>query len=626
MLAGRAAEAVAPGVAVVAYVLAYVAGGAASAAAAWQALRRLRVDVHLLMILAALGAAFLGEWPEGGVLLFLFSLSNALEYYTMARTRRAITALLALRPPTALVRRGGTETVIPVGRLRVGDVVIVRLGERLPADGVVVAGSSSVDHAPITGESLPVDVSPGSPVFAGTINQRRSLEVEVRRGPEDTVLNRIIVLVEEAQAAWAPVQQLIDRFGEVYAPVVILGAALVYALLAGLGQARQVALYRAITLLVVASPCALVISTPAAVLAAITHAARHGILFKGGAVLEFLGRVEAVIFDKTRTLTVGRPTVTDVIPLDGDETGLLSLAAAAERRSEHARAEAILEAARLRGVPVPAVESFSSVPGQGVEGLVDGRPVRVGHEGFLASRGITVGPAVASHLATLRRQGRTPILVATDHVVEIIAVADALRPQAHDAVAALQALGIRHLAVLSGDHPATVAAIGRALGIDDVRAGLLPEEKARVVSELAATRTVAMVGDGVNDAPALAAASVGVALGALGTDAAMGIADVVLMGDDLTRLAYAISLSRETRRVILPNVSFATLVIVALVTAVFTTELRLALGVVGHEGSTVLVILNGLRLLAWRTPQPFTARIGPAPPQRSGGDPIPPSA
>jgi Cd2+/Zn2+-exporting ATPase len=602
LLVGRAAEHAAPSGATLAYMLAYVSGGAGSAAAAWKALRGLRVDVHVLMLLAALGAAYLGEWPEGGVLLLLFSLSNALEYYAMGRTRSAITALMALRPTAALVRRGGEWVLVPIEALRVGDRVVVRPGERIPADGVVVHGSSSVDQSPITGESIPVDVAVGSSVFAGTINQRGSLEVEVRRNPEDTVLNRIIALVEEAQATQAPAQRLIDRFGQVYSPLVILGSAIAYGVLAWFGSPHTVALYRAITLLVVASPCAVVISTPAAVLAAIANAARHGVLFKGGAYLELLARVDTVVFDKTRTLTHGRPTVTDVVPLGGDDAALLTLAAAVEQRSEHALAEAITDAARRRGLPLPPVDAFASVPGCGVQGTIRGQVVRIGTEAFLRSAGVPVDPPVQERLAALRRQGKTSVVVATDRVLGIIAVADTLRHEARAAVDALRDLGIERLAILSGDHPETVISIGQQLGIDDVHAGLLPDDKARWIADLARTRVVAMVGDGVNDAPALAAASVGIAMGAASTDAAMEIADVVLMGDDLTRLPYAVTLSRRTRRVIAESLGFAALVVLSLVTAVLTAGLPLALGVVGHEGSTVLVILNGLRLLASRAP------------------------
>lgn len=597
---GKALERAVPGVASVLYVLAYLAGGTGSAAAAWGALRRRRIDINFLMLLAAAGAAYLGEWPEGGVLLFLFSLSNALEFYVMRRTHRAIRALMSLRPAEALVRRDGVESVVPAESLRAGDIIVVRPGERLPADGVVVAGTSSVDQAPITGESVPVDASPGSAVFAGTINQRGSLDVEVRRNAEETVLARIIALVEKAQSAQIPAQRVIDRFGQGYALLVILASAAAYALLDALGAPPEVSLYRAITLLVVASPCAIVISTPATILSAIANAARRGVLFKGGAYLEVLARADTVVFDKTGTLTVGRPSVTNVVPLRGSEAALLTLAAALEQRSEHALAAAIVEAARARGIDPPRPDSFEAITGRGVRGAVAGTQVRVGNEAFMRDEGLAVTEETRDRLAAFRRQGKTPVLVGDDHVRGIIAMADGLRPQAIDTVRALRALGIGHLMMLSGDHSQAAGAIGRELGLDDVRADLLPHEKAEVVRNLTATGVVAMVGDGINDAPALAAASAGIAMGVAGTDLAMETADVVLMGDDLSRLPFAVGLSRYAHRVIIQNLTFAGLVIAGLIAAVFGMGLRLALGVVGHEGSTVVVILNGLRLLGYR--------------------------
>jgi len=556
------------------YLLAYVAGGAGSAVAAWAALRRGRVDVNVLMLLAAAGAAFLGEWSEGGILLFLFSLSNAMEFYAVGRTRRAIRALMALRPPEALVRRDGDEVVIPVEDLRPGDVVIVRPAERLPADGVVVTGASSIDQSPITGESIPVDVTAGSRVFAGTINERGSLQVRVIKRPEDTVLARIIALVEQAQAAQPPTQRIIDRFGQIYAVLVIAGAALSYAVLLLLGFSPDRAFYRAITLLVVASPCAVVIATPAAVLSAIANAARRGVLFKGGVHLERLADVDTIVFDKTGTLTVGRPVVTDIVPFTGTDVELLSLAGALEQRSEHALAAAVIRACQAQGLDLHEPESFEAVTGRGVRGAVEGRTVRVGNEQFIREEGVPIVESVRRRLMALQQEGKTPILVADREVVGVLGVADTVRLQALPMVETLRELG--------------------------VRAELLPEDKARVVEALRHDGVVAMVGDGVNDAPALAVADVGVAMGAAGTDAAMETADVVLMGDDLSRLPYAVRLSRETRRVIRQNLTFAVGVIVVLITLTLALGLRLALGVVGHEGSTVIVILNGLRLLGTR--------------------------
>ncbi len=607
--AGRAIDTAVPHGALMLYVASYLAGGTGSALVAWRALRQRRVDVNVLMLVAATGAAYLGSWTEGAVLLVLFSTSNALEFYVMGRTRGAIRALMTLRPAEALVRRGDGQVLVAAGTLEIGDIVIVRPGERLAADGIVVHGTSSVDQSTITGEAIPVDVAPGSRVFAGTINERGSIEVQVTRGPQDTTLARIIAMVEETQAVKAPAQRLIDRFGQVYALGVIVAAAITYVTLAGSGAATGSALYRAITLLVVASPCAVVISTPATVLSAIANAARHGVLFKGGAHLERLGSVAAVVFDKTGTLTVGRPVVTDVIPVEGNANAVLAAAAALEQRSEHALADAVVAVCRVRGIAPRVPDTFEAVTGRGVRGMVGGRTVRVGNEVFFAEEGVPVSDSAHASLAALREAGKTPILVGDTRLRGIIALADAVRPRAGAAIQALRDLGIRRLVALSGDHAQAVRAVAAQLQLDEARGDLLPEHKVRAVEGLEQLGPVAMVGDGVNDAPALAAASVGIAMGAAGTDAAMETADVVLMSDDLTRLAYAIGLSRRARRVIVQNLTFALTVVALLVTLVLGVGLRLALGVVGHEGSTVIVILNGLRLLGYRSVQSTPAMI-----------------
>jgi Cd2+/Zn2+-exporting ATPase len=591
-----------PGSTLPLYAVAYVAGGTGSALAAWQSLRRWRLDVNLLMLLAAAGTAALGQWSEGGVLLFLFSLSNALEFYAMRRTRHAIRALLHLRPATARVRRGAHETTVDAASLQIGDVVIVRPAERLPADGVVISGASSIDQSPITGESMPVDVAAGSRVFAGTINQRGSVEVRVTTYPQDTTLARIIALVERAQLAQAPTQRLIDRFGQVYAVLVLTVAALTYGVLVRLGWQEAPAFYRAITLLVVASPCAVMIATPAAMLTAIARGARAGVLFKGGAHVEQLARVKTVVFDKTGTLTHGRPVVTDVMPALGDAQTMLALAGAIEQRSEHALADAVVQACRVRGLSLSPVEAFSAVPGRGVRGNVGGRWIRVGSERFMLEEGVELSDDARASLAVLRRAGKTPILVSDDRLIGTLAVADTLRPTAEPMVRALRALGVPRLVLLTGDHREAAEVIGAQLGLDDVRAELLPEEKAGVVHAYAAEGVTVMVGDGVNDAPAIASATVGVAMGIRGTDAALETADVVLMGGDLTRLPYAIALSRQARRVVVQSLSFAALVITGLIGGALLAGLRLALGVVGHEGSTVLVVINGLRLLRFPSP------------------------
>lgn len=602
MLAASLAGGAASQVGVLLYAAAYLAGGTGSAVTAWTALRRGRIDVNVLMLVAAAGAAWLRAWAEGSILLFLFSSSNAMEFYAMGRTRRAIRALLQLRPPVALVRRDGVTSVVPADDLRIGDVVVVRPAERLAADGVVTAGESSIDQASITGESIPVDVAPGSPVFAGTINQRGGLEVRVAKDPNDTTLARIIALVEEAQSAQVPAQRLIDRFGQIYAVVIITGSTFAYAVMMAAGVDHGAALYRAITLLVVASPCAIVISTPAAVLSAIANAARHGILFKGGAFLEQLATVDTLVFDKTGTLTAGRPAVTDIVALEDGENAVLAAAAALEQRSEHALADAVVRACRERGLPLDAAESFQSVTGRGVRGRVAGTSLRVGSAAFMREEGVPIPDEVRDVTARLQRDGKTLIYVADDGLRGVIAVADVPRPQALQALRSLRALGVTRLAMFTGDHADAARSVAQRLGIEDVRAELLPDQKADVVRRMEADGRVAVVGDGVNDAPALAAAHVGIAMGAAGTDAALETADVVLMGDDLTRLPYAVGLSRRTRRVVAQNLTFASCVIGGLITLTLLFGLRLAFGVVGHEGSTVVVVLNGLRLLRYRPP------------------------
>lgn len=587
-----------------AYALAYLAGGLVASRAAWAALRRRRVDVNLLMLLSAAGAAVLHAWDEGAILLFLFSLSNTLEHYAMARTRRAIEALMRLRPDRALVRRPDGERLVTVETVAVGETVVVRPGERLPLDGRVIAGCSEVDQSPITGESVPVLRCAGDDVFAGTINGPGLLEIEVTKPAAETTLARIIRLVAEAQSQRAPMQRLIDRLGQPYAIGVIVASTAVGAALPLVwGWAPAEAFYRAMTLLVVASPCALVISTPASVLSGIARAARAGVLFKGGAALEALASVGAVVFDKTGTLTRGVLGVTDVVPLaDVDRRALLAVAASAEQRSEHHLARAIVAAARADAVDVRLPETFRSVPGQGVVASVDGTDVAVGGPALMASLGIQVPAPARDALARLEADGRTAVLVATGaRVLGVVGLADVVRDEAPAVVDALRRMGIAHIGIITGDNERVATAVAARLGVFHVEARLLPEEKVDVIRRLrAAGRTVAMVGDGANDAPALAVSSVGVAMGRTGTDAALETADVVLMHDDLRRLVFAVALARRARRVVFQNLAFAGAVIVGLVAAALFGGLRLAFGVVGHEASTVVVVLNGLRLLRWR--------------------------
>ena len=611
--------------------IAYLAGGYSGMKGAIEEARQGRLDIDFLMITAALGAALIGEWEEGALLLFLFTLSGALEEFAMDRTRAAIEALADLRPDTARVLRNGVELSVPVDDLAPGEIVLVRPGERLPVDGLVIKGMTSIDQSPITGESVPVHKEVDDQVFAGTINGSGAIEVTVTTPAGESTLSKIIKLVEEAQEDTTPTQQFIDRFSQPYTYVVI-GATLLAIVLPWLflNEPFDATLYRAMTLLVVASPCALIISTPASVLSAIGSAARGGVLFKGGAYIERMAAIDAIAFDKTGTLTVGRPVVTNVHPLTGHSAeDLLVLAGSAEKLSEHHIGRAILEEAKQRGLALDEPIDFVAIAGHGLQAKFDRgdhvETVYIGNERLYMSENMELSPAIRMIGEALRKQGKTAMLVVrrstvedtlgTDRdweVVGFIAVADALRPEAPAAVAALREQGIERIAMLTGDNEAVAANIAAEVGIDEVYSGLLPQEKVTIVKDLAEESQIAMVGDGVNDAPALATATVGIAMGAGGTDVALETADVVLMSSDLSKLPFVVHLSRKAERIIRQNVIFSVGVIVVLVTLTIVApifvqgfQLPLPLGVVGHEGSTLIVVANGLRLLAVK-PQPLS--------------------
>jgi Cd2+/Zn2+-exporting ATPase len=588
------------------YVVGYAAGGYDSTVRALRQLRRGTVGVDFLMITAALGAAAVGAWPEGAFLLFLFSLSNTLEQYVLGRTRRAIEALMDLSPEEAVVRKGGCEERVAVEDLQPSDVLVVRPGERIAADGLILTGRTSVDQSAMTGESLPVAKQPGDPVFAATLNQQGAVEVQVTRRAGQSALARIVRLVEEAQSEKAQSQRFTDWFGGRYTVGVLAASAVVLAVPWLLwAEPFAQAFYRAMTFLVAASPCAVVISIPAAILAAITGAARGGVLFKGGAHLERAADVRAIAFDKTGTLTVGKPQLVDLCPAEGVAAEeLLGLAAAAERVSEHPLANAVVEAARARlatGTAPDTACDFEALVGRGIRARVGERTVWVGKPRLFTDRGVGIPAPLEAQAARLAAEGKTVLFVGDDAaVLGVLAVADTLRPGAEEAVARLRELGIERQVILTGDNPVVAAAIAGRLGMD-FEAELLPEHKLAAIHALRARYgTVAMVGDGINDAPSLAAASLGVSLGGSGTDVALETADVVLMGDDLRRLPYAIALARQARRVIRQNLVFAFVVMATLMVGTFVFGLRLPLAVVGHEGSTALVICNGLRLLAFR--------------------------
>jgi Cd2+/Zn2+-exporting ATPase len=590
------------------YGAAYVFGGWFGLRAGIEAIRDFTVDIDLLMILAALGALAIGAPFEGAMLLFLFSLSNVLQHVAIGRSRQAIRALMQLRPETALVRRGGALTEVPIEGVEVGETFVVKPGDRIPLDGEVVAGESSVDQSTLTGESVPVTKRPGDAVFGGTINGGGSLDARVTKPASESAIANVIRLVEEAQSEKAETQRLIDRFEQPYALGVIGLTLAAIAVGVALGEAFSPAFYRAMTLMVAASPCALVISTPAAVLSAIANGARRGVLFKGGVYVEEAATIRAVAFDKTGTLTEGKTRLTDLRALADalSEDDLLALAAAVQSRSEHHLAHATVEAATARGLSVPEALDFQSAVGQGVRARVGGATVHIGNPRYFDGREVTGFDAAAALVDELQREGKTAVVAVRETggslgVLGVMAFADTLRPGAAEVVRTLKALGIR-VVMLTGDNRAVAEQIAREAGVDEVHADLLPEQKVEVVRAIRATTPVAMVGDGVNDAPALAAATLGIAMGAAGTDVALETADLVLMSDDLGKIPYAFALSRNTRRTLVQNLSFAVGIIVVMIGFILTVGLPLPLAVVGHEGSTVLVSLNGLRLLGFRGP------------------------
>ena len=583
------------------YLVAYAAGGYDATRHALRAARKRRFDIDVLMVVAAIGAASLGEWPEGALLLFLFSLGHALEHYAMDRARGAIRALAELAPKTARVRRDGLEQDVPTSTLRIGELVLVRAGERIPADGRVSEGSSAVDQAPITGESLPVEKEPGDPVFAGTINGDGYLGVETTKAPEDSTLARVIQMVEQAQVAKSPTQRFTERFERIFVPttLVVTGAVIVLPPLFGFPFAES--FIRAMTLLVAASPCALALGTPSAVLAGIARAARSGVLIKGGVHLENAGTAAVVAFDKTGTLTEGKPKVTDFYT-SGDQDELLARVAAAESRSTHPLAASLVREAAARGLALPAVDAFEALKGRGARASVAGVSLLIGNDRLMQENGVQPDADLQRRKEALEADGKTAMLIAVDGALKgLVAVRDEPREAARETIATLKASGIKRTVMLTGDNRRVAEAIGRELGVDEVRAELLPEDKVSAIEELKGRYgKVIMIGDGVNDAPAMVASTVGVAMGGAGTDVALETADIALMADNLARLPYAIELSRASRRMIRQNLLISLGVIALLVPSALFGLASIGVAIVFHEGSTLIVVLNALRLLGFR--------------------------
>jgi Cd2+/Zn2+-exporting ATPase len=590
-----------PNVSLMLYLCGIVAGVWYVLPKAYRAVISLRPDMNLLMTVAVIGAAAIGEWFEAATVAALFAISLLLESWSVGRARRAIAALMDLAPRTARVRDAdGKEFEVAAEDVAVGAVFVVRPGEKIALDGRVTLGDSSVNQAPITGESVPVPKSRGAEVFAGTINGDAVLEVECTKPANDSTLAHIIRMVGEAQSRRAPSEQWVDRFARVYTPAVMALAAatfLIPPLLFG-GEWNEW-LYRSLVLLVIACPCALVISTPVSVVAALASAARNGVLIKGGVYVETPAHLQAIAFDKTGTLTEGKPSVVDIVPMSGhDETELLERAAALEKQTNHPLAQAILETARERGIAIPQVDELRIIQGKGATGRIRGKSYWLGSHRLLEERQQET-EHVHLKLEAMQSAGRTVVVVGNDsHVCGFISLADSLRSTAADSVAQLRTIGVRRIVMLTGDNQGTARVIGEKAGIDKVHAELLPEEKVQAVEALVeAHQHVAMVGDGVNDAPALGRATLGIAMGAAGSDAAIETADIALMSDDLSKLPWLIRHSRRTLQIIRQNIVFSLSVKGLFVALTFSGYASLWAAIAADMGASLLVIANGLRLL-----------------------------
>ena len=598
-----------PAAAILLYVVAIGLAIGTPAKRAWRSVNTRVLDINVLMVIAVAGAAALGDWLEAATVVWLFGVAQVLEARSLDRARTAIRSLMQLAPDVALVRRDGHEREIPIADVGVGEVVVVRPGQRLPVDGVVVAGESAVNQAPVTGESWPAEKVAGDHVFAGSINGSGALDIETSRPSSDSTIARIVRLVEQAQRERAPIQAFVDRFARRYTPAVVAIAVvfvivppLVFAGAEGWGDAFRVWSYRALALLVVACPCALVISTPVSLVSALTAAARHGVLIKGGAHLERLASIRCLAFDKTGTLTHNRVTVTDVLGVDGvSTTGVLSVAAALESRSEHPIGRAIVDRARDAGLVIAPGLAFRALPGLGAEAMVAAAPAVIGSHRLFEERRLCT-PSLHQRIDEVEERGATPVLVShAGAALGVIGLADRPRDVGRDVITGVREQGIERVVLLTGDSRASADGMQRAAGLDEAHAGLLPADKAAALSTLRDQYgPVAMVGDGVNDAPALAAADVGIAMGGAGTDVALETADVVLMSDDLTKLPYALRLSRATLRNIRANLAIALTLKIAFVALAAAGVATLWMAILADTGASLIVTANSLRLLRVR--------------------------
>lgn len=587
---------------IAAYIATYLAGGFRAAKDAIAKLLQGCLDINLLMVLAALAAAAVGEANDGAILLFLFSLAGTLEGYAMGNTKRSVAALMELRPDTAHRKRtDGTTEVVGVGELRVGDIVLVRPGERIAVDGIIVSGSGAIDQSSVTGESVPVDKAPDDQVFAGTLNQNAVLQISVSTEASKSTLAKMIELVTEAQETKAPSERFSDWFGERYTIAVLAGSTLALVVFVLFDIPFSEAAYKAATLLVVASPCAIVISVPAAVLSALAVAARNGVLFKGGAALEDFSHVRAIAFDKTGTLTHGALYVTDVQPFIGTTSELLAIARTVEAHSDHPLAKSIVAYAAEQGVTAHPDSDTTMVAGKGIVTTTStGDHYWVGNIRLVDTQSVNATELQLAAITALEAAGKTPVIVGVnDQIHGVIGLADTLRDTAKPVIEQLQALGVSQLRMLTGDTQTVAEVIGQEAGfaVEQIHGSLLPEDKVHLVTELQTQYKVAFVGDGVNDAAALATAQVGVAMGVAGSDVALEAADVALLSDDLEKLAYAFRLSKQMNRIIMQNLIFAVGIMILMVIVTIGWHLPLPLGVIGHEGGTLLVVANSLRLL-----------------------------
>jgi Cd2+/Zn2+-exporting ATPase len=594
------------GWAMVPYAIAIALAIPGPARQAWQSIQRRVMDIHVLMVIAVAGAIVLGEWLEAATVIWLFGISEWLEARTISRARRAIRDLMTMAPSEALVRRSGEVITLPVDQLVIGDVVLVRPGERVAVDGCVLAGESAINQAPVTGESFPVDKDVGDDVFAGSVNGNGSLDVQVTRLAQDSTIARIIHMVERAQAQRAPMKTLVERFARRYTPAVVALAAFIAVVPPVIGSVEALSLaggewgawgYRALVLLVVACPCALVISTPVTVVSALTVAARAGVLIKGGASLERLAEVTCVAFDKTGTLTDGRVAVTDVLGVNGATAhDVLSVAASLEARSEHPVGRAIVGRARDAGLDFTAGDGFRALPGLGAEAMVSASVAVIGSHRFFESRQLCTD-AVHARMAEIEAGGATPVFIGRDGAaLGVIGLADRPRAGSQDVVADLRRAGVEHVVLLTGDTRRSAETIRVSSGVDEVYADLMPDDKVTLVGMLKREHgVVAMVGDGVNDAPALATADIGIAMGAAGTDVALETADVALMSDDLSKLPFAIRLGRATAQTIRVNVGIALGLKAAFVVMAAMGAATLWMAVLADTGASLLVVANGLR-------------------------------